>query len=132
MRVLFVYIYIYIYCHPQTDCFVLSDLFRVARDVGRSKPESKPIQLYVRLSLRPFGQQAYDVWLRELLRYLCSNSSSRLFLHFYTLSATRVFNSFEELCIMRAVAENFFTHWGVYILSSIDRLFRSIRTLQCG
>ena len=42
-----------IYCHPQTDCFVLSELFSVARHVGRSKPGSKPIQIYVILSLRP-------------------------------------------------------------------------------
>ena len=57
-----IYIYTYniyiIYCHPQTDCFVLSELFSVARHTGRSKPGSKPIQLYVRLSLRPLGQQA--------------------------------------------------------------------------
>ena len=53
---LFVYkIYI---CHPQTDCFVLSELFSVARHAGRLKPGSKPVQLYVRLSLRPLGQQA--------------------------------------------------------------------------
>ena len=38
--------------HPQTDCFVLSELFIVA---GYSKPGSKPVQLYVRLSLRPLG-----------------------------------------------------------------------------
>ena len=51
--------HIYIYSHPQADCFVLSELFSVARHVGRSKLGSKPIQLYVRLSLRPLGQQAY-------------------------------------------------------------------------
>ena len=34
----YIYIYIYIYCHPQTDCFVLSELFSVARPAGRSKP----------------------------------------------------------------------------------------------
>ena len=62
-----------------TDSFVLSELFSVARHVGRSKPGLKPIQLYVRLSLRPLGHQAYHIWLRELLRYLCSNSSSHLF-----------------------------------------------------
>ena len=66
-------LYIYIYCHPQTDCFVLSELFSVARHVGHSKPGSKPIQLYVRLSLRPLGQQAYHGWLREFLRYLCTD-----------------------------------------------------------
>ena len=55
---IYIYIYIYIYCHPQTDCFVLSELFSVARHAGRSKPVLKPIQLYVRLSLRPLDQQA--------------------------------------------------------------------------
>ena len=52
---------LYIYSHPQTDCFVLSELFSVARHVGRSKPGSKPIQLYVRLNLRPLGRQAGHV-----------------------------------------------------------------------
>ncbi len=56
-----IYIYIYIYSHPQTDCFVLSELFSVARHAGRSKPRSKPVQLYVRLSLRSLGQQADQV-----------------------------------------------------------------------
>ena len=53
-----IYIDIYIYCHPQTDYFVLSEHFSVARHVGRSKPGPKPVQLYVRLSLRPPGHQA--------------------------------------------------------------------------
>ena len=39
---------IYIYSHPETDCFVLSELFSVARHGGRSEPGSKPVQLYVR------------------------------------------------------------------------------------
>ena len=51
------------YCHPQTDCFVLSEFFDVARHVGRLRLGSKPVQLYVRLSIRPFGQQAYHVGL---------------------------------------------------------------------
>ena len=48
---------IYIYSHPQTDCFVLSELFSVARHAGRSKPESKPVQLYdrVRVRVNPHG-----------------------------------------------------------------------------
>ena len=101
---IYIYIYICIYCYPHTDCFVVSQLFSVTIHVGCLKLGSKPAQLYVRLSLRPLGQQAYHVW----LRYLRRNSSSRSFT-FYTLSATRVLNSFEELCIMRAAAENFFT-----------------------
>ena len=44
-----------IYCHPQTDCFVVSQLFSVARHVGRLKLGSKPTQLYVRLSIRPLA-----------------------------------------------------------------------------
>ena len=82
---IYIYIYIYIYCHPQTDCFVQSELFTVARHVGRSKAGSKPIQLYVKLSLWPLSQQAYHVWLRELLRYLCTNSSSHLFTFLYPI-----------------------------------------------
>ena len=50
-----------IYCHPQTDCFVLSELFSVARHARCSKPGSKPVQLYVRLNLRPLGHQVDHV-----------------------------------------------------------------------
>ena len=39
-----IYIYINIYCHPQTDCFVVSQLFSVARHVGRLKLGSKSAQ----------------------------------------------------------------------------------------
>ena len=56
-----IYIYIYIYCHPQTDCLVITQLFSVARHVGRLKLGSKPAQLYVRLCIRPLSQQAYHV-----------------------------------------------------------------------
>ena len=44
-----------------TDCFILSELVSVARHTGRSKPASKPVQVYVRRSLRPLGQQADHV-----------------------------------------------------------------------
>ena len=44
---------IYIYCHTQTDPFVASQLFSVARHAGRLKLGSKPGQLHVRLSIRP-------------------------------------------------------------------------------
>ena len=97
------YIYIYIYCHPQTDCFVLSEFFSVAKHIQHSKPGSKPIQLYVRLSLRPLGQQTYHVWLRELLRYLFSNSSSRLFTFFipYRLPECSILSKSFALCERR-------------------------------
>ena len=73
-----------IYCHPQTDCFVVSQLFSVARHVGHFKLETRPT-------------------LCQLLNYKVLNSSVRLF-SFYTLPDTRVLNSFEELCIMRTAA----------------------------
>ena len=56
---IYIYIYIYIYCYPQTDCFFLSELFSVARHIGCSKLGLKPIQLYIRLSLRLLSQQVY-------------------------------------------------------------------------
>ena len=59
--IMFNYIYIYIYCHPQTDCFVVSLLFSVARHVGHLKLGLKSTQLYVKLGIRPLGQQAYHV-----------------------------------------------------------------------
>ena len=54
-------IHIYIYSHPQTDCFVVSQLFNVARQVGRLKLGSKPAQLYVRLSIILLSQEANHV-----------------------------------------------------------------------
>ena len=41
--------------------FVVSQLFSVARHIGRLKLGSEPAQSYVGLSIRPLGQQAYHV-----------------------------------------------------------------------
>ena len=103
-----IYIYIYIYYHPQADCFVLSELSSVARYAGRSKPGSKPIQLYARLSqtTRPTSGLR---WLWGFLRYLCSNSSSgrlltflnpigyihtRIYIYIYISSACRAASTY--------------------------------------
>ena len=91
-----------------TDCFILSELFSVARHVGRSKPGSKPIQLYVRLNLRPLSQREYHVGKGNFKGIYVATAAASVCLYSYTLSATRVLNSFEELCIMRAAAENSF------------------------
>ena len=53
--------YIYIVCHPQTHCFVVSQLFSVVIYVVRLKLGSKTVQLNVRLGIIPLSQQAYDV-----------------------------------------------------------------------
>ena len=93
-------------CHPQTACFVVSQLLSVARHVGRSKLGSKPAQLYIRFSIRPLGQQAYYIGLGNY-KVSCSNSSSHVCLSTSsTLPNTRMLNSFKELYIMRAAAEN--------------------------
>ena len=55
---LYIYIYIYIYCHPKTDCFVVSQLFSVARHVGRFKLGLIPAQIYVRLNIILLSQQS--------------------------------------------------------------------------
>ena len=39
---------LYIYCHPQTNCFVVSQLSSVSRHAGRFKQGLKPAQLYAR------------------------------------------------------------------------------------
>ena len=124
--------YIYIYSHPQTDCFVVSQLFSVARHGGRLNPRSKPAQLYVRLCIIPLSPQAKNVSSGIIRHYVVAF----VCLHF-ALPDTRVLNSFEELCIMRVAAVNTFARvlnlrGEAYILSSTDRLFRCITTLHCG
>ena len=54
-------IYIYIYCHLWRDCFSVSQLFGVARNVGLLKLGSKPDQHYVRPSIILLSQQAYHI-----------------------------------------------------------------------
>ena len=55
------------------------------------------------LGLLTSGQQAYHVWLRELLRYLSSNSSSRLFYIFirYRLPECSILPKSFALCERR-------------------------------
>ena len=96
---IYIYIYIYTYCHPRTDYFAVSQLFSVARHVGRLKLGSKPARHYVKLSIKPLDQQAYQ-------------------------SAQFV----RRACIMRAAAENSFTrvfnpHGGACTLSSKTNCF---------
>ena len=94
----FFYIYIYVcvcvcvYCHPRTDCFVVSQLFSVARHVGCLKLGSKPTQLYVRFSILPLSQQSTYASSGIIRHYV----AAFVCLHF-ALPDNRVLNSFEEL-----------------------------------
>ena len=116
-----IYIYIYIYSHSPTDCFIVSQIFGVAKHVGYLKLGSKPTQLYVRRSIIPLSHQANHVSLG--IMSLCSRFS--LFT-FFALPDTKVLNSFEELCIMQVAAGNSFPRvlkppWGsVYIVTHIQ------------
>ena len=111
----------HIYCHPQTDCFVVSQLFSVARHLRCLKLGSKPAQLYVRLSIMLHSQHVNHV-----SSGVIKHSSFRLFT-FLALLDTRVLNSFEELCVMWVAVVNSFarvlnTSGGAYILSFTDCL----------
>ena len=70
--------YIYIYCHPQTDFFVVSQLFGVARHAERCKLGSKLAQLYVRHCILPLSHQATYVGSRIITLYV----SAFIHLHF--------------------------------------------------
>ena len=51
-------VFFFLYSYPQTDCFVVSQLFSVARQTGRFKLGLKPSQLYVKLSIIQHGHQS--------------------------------------------------------------------------
>ena len=88
------YIYIYLYCHPQTDCFIVSQLISVASHAGRFNLGLKPGQLYVRVRIIPLSPQSTYVssgMIRhDVVAFTC--------LHF-ALQDTGVLNSYEEFCI---------------------------------
>ena len=44
---IYIYIYIYVYCHPQTDCFIVLQFFRVCRPTRCFKLVSKPGWIYI-------------------------------------------------------------------------------------
>ena len=58
---------LYMY-HPQTDCFVVSQLFSMARLTKHFRLGSKPPQLYFRLSMLPFSHQATYIY---IYIYIC-------------------------------------------------------------
>ena len=51
MYIYIYYIYIYIYYHSHTDCFVVSQLYSVARHARCLKLGLKPAQPYIRLTI---------------------------------------------------------------------------------
>ena len=96
--------YVCIYCHQQTDCFVVSQLFIVARHVRRYKLGLKLTQLYIRLSIillsRQWAYVSSGIIRNYVVAFVC--------LHF-ALPNTKLLNSYEDLCITRVAAVNSFT-----------------------
>ena len=86
-----------------TDCFIVSQLFSVARHAGCFKLGSKPTQLYVRLSILPLTLQTAYISSGIIMHYVLAS----IYLHF-TLPNTRVLNSLEEICITQVAVVNSF------------------------
>ena len=86
-----------------TDCFAVSQLFSVARHVGRFKLGSKPAQIYVRLCILLISQQmtygSSGIIRHYVVAFICLQ---------FGLLNTRVLNSLEELCITVVAAVNSF------------------------
>ena len=95
------YIYIYIYCHPQRDCFFVSQLFTVTRHIARFILGSKPAYFYGRpITYHSAISLTYvSSGIKRIFFQLC--------LHFAQLEIG-VFNSLEELCITWVAAVNSF------------------------
>ena len=84
-----------IYCHPQTDCFVESPRFSVARHVGHLKLGSKADQLYVRFSIIPKSGKMV------LLKIFLSLTEWPLYMNIYIY--TRIINKFPDFFFIWAL-----------------------------
>ena len=58
----------YLYCHPQTVCFVVSQLFSVAR---RLKLGSKPTRLYVRSLSQQVNHVSWGIIRHWIVAFVC-------------------------------------------------------------
>ena len=83
----YIYIYIYILCHPQADCFVVPQLFRVVQPARCFKLRLKPGWLWVSQ-------------ISSLKAIIILSISERIFyvnIFTYTFSTTWVLSSYKEL-----------------------------------
>ena len=122
------------HCHPQTDYFVVSQLFSVARQARFQKQGSKRSWLKRQSEILPLiheDSNASEVNLNTFVTHL-------ICLH---ISASRLPRAqFIWRALLYANGDYYIPHKRAqpyrgrraYILSSTDRLFRWITTLQCG
>ena len=113
----FVYIYIcvcvcvYIYSHPRRNCFIVSKIISVARQVRWSKPGLKPSWLYASQIFYHTATNKLSVSEGILMHmyHFC-------FVYIYTLNDYRILNSLKELCITQVAAGNSFEECSIYIM----------------
>ena len=119
-----VYIYIiYIYILSSTDRLFLSIWnSSVWLDTQDARSRDRNPSNFTLDLVSDRSANMHTTLAKGIFKALCSNSSSSKhpFVYIHTLSATRVLNSFEELCIMRAATENSFArvlnpHGGAYM-----------------
>ena len=96
----YLHIYIYIVIHRQTVSFYQNS--SVWLDTLETHPTLRQTKSQ---TARPTSGPR---WLREFLGIHVPTAAASVCFHVYALSATRVFNSFEELWIVRAAADNSF------------------------
>ena len=118
---IYIYIYIYIVIHRQTVSFYQNSSVWLDTQDARSR-DRNPSHFTLDCISDHLGTKQTTL-AKEILRYflfLETAAAAFVYIFFNTLSATRVLNSFEELCITRAAADNSFArelnpHGGAYI-----------------
>ena len=105
---IYIYIYIYIVIHRQTVSFYQNCSVWLDTQDARSR-DRNPFNFTLDCVFRPLGHQADHVgyWNFKVFLFL-ETAAAFVYIFFYTLSATRVLNSFEEFCITLAAAGNSF------------------------
>ena len=112
------------YCYAQTDCFLVSQLFSVARYMRHTKPGSKTHLTLRQTDYIPLSQASNSTSVREL-----THIDQISFVYIFALSDADLLNSFEDLCITWMATILFFHQrtqpplGEAYILSHTDRLF---------
>ena len=84
---------IYIYSHPQTDCYVVSRLFNVARQARFPKLGSKPGWLKRQSEILPLSHEETSASEGNFNAYI-----TFVLFYIYPLNGYRELNSFEEPC----------------------------------
>ena len=139
---IYIYIYIYIVIHRQI-CFVLSELISVARQARFPKLGSNPGWLKRQSKILPLSREetsaregnlnGYEsqLLLFTYIRLTATESSIHMKSLAYTLMATQLLHSLESSTLYIYIYIYIYICVCVCILSSTDRLFRCMTTLQC-